>query len=275
MPRIAFLGLGHMGTPMARNLVAAGLDVTVWNRTRERAAPLAGAGAAVAGSAAKAVRSADIVITMLTGPPAVESVLFGPDGVAGALGAGACLVEMSTIGPVAVRGIAARLPDGVGLVDAPVAGGVRQAEAAQLRILAGGEPAELDRVTPVLTSLGTVVRCGATGSGAAAKLVANTALVAGLTLLGETLRLADSLGLPRELAVEVLGAGPLGGALQRAQAPVGHFTVELAEKDLALAVDGLPLAVANAALATVREVNTRHATEDLRVLVNLDPEGTP
>jgi 3-hydroxyisobutyrate dehydrogenase len=270
MPVIAFLGLGHMGAPMAHRLVAAGNDVAVWNRTRERTAPLAEAGARVADTPAAAAIGAEIVITMLSDPPAVESVLFGPDGVVAGLGPGACLVEMSTIGPDAVRGIAARLPAGVGLVDAPVGGSVRQAEGRQLRVFAGGEPGDLDRVTPVLEQLGIVVRCGGVGSGAAVKLVANTALVAGMALLGETITLADSLGVSRDLALEVLGPGPLSGVLQRAERAGGHFTVELAAKDLGLAVDGSELPVATAALATVRAATARHAKEDVRVLANLD-----
>jgi 3-hydroxyisobutyrate dehydrogenase-like beta-hydroxyacid dehydrogenase len=270
MPVIAFLGLGHMGAPMARQLVAGGSDVVVWNRTRERTAPLAAAGARVAESPAAAATSAEIVITMLSDPPAVESVLFGPDGAAARMEPGACLIEMSTIGPDAVHSIAGRLPAGVGLVDAPVGGSVQQAEGRALRVFAGGADADLDKVAPVLEQLGIVVRCGGVGSGAAVKLVANTALVAGMALLGETMALANSLGVPRDLALEVLGPGPLGGVLQRANRAGGHFTVELAAKDLALAVEGAALPMATAALTTVRAANTRHAKEDLRVLANLE-----
>lgn len=270
MPTVAFLGLGHMGTPMAHRLVAAGLDVVVWNRTRERAAPLTAAGARAADTPAEAATGADVVITMLADPAAVESVLFGQSGAVPALGSPARLVEMSTIGPDAVRGIAARLPTGVGLVDAPVAGSVNAAESGTLRIFAGGEPADLEAVTPILSALGSVVRCGGVGSGASVKLVANTALVAGLTVLGETLTLADRLDVPRELALEVLAAGPLGSTLQRARATGGFFTVELAAKDLGLAASVTTLPVANAALETVRAAAESHAKEDLRVLANLD-----
>ncbi len=270
MPTIAFLGLGHMGTPMAQRLVEAGLHVVVWNRTRERAGPLAAAGARVADSPAAAATDAGIVITMLSDPLAVESVLFGPDGAAARMQPGACLVEMSTIGPDAVHHIAARLPEGVGLVDAPVGGSVQQAEGRQLRVFAGGAPADLDKVTPVLEQLGVVVRCGGVGSGAAVKLVANTALVAGMALLGETMSLASSLGVPRDLALDVLGPGPLGGVLQRANRTGGHFTVELAAKDLGLAAGVTQLPVSAAALEVVRDAAANHAKEDLRVLANLD-----
>lgn len=271
MPVTAFLGLGAMGTPMAHQLIAAGRDVVVWNRTEQRTAPLVAAGARAASTPGAAAAGSDVVITMLADPAAVEHVLFGPDGVLTTIGPGSCLVEMSTIGPEAVRGIASRLSAGVGLVDAPVGGSVRQAEAGQLSVFTGGEPADVERVAPILDHLGTVMRCGGVGSGAAIKLVANTALVAGMALLGEALSLADSLDLPRELALEVLAAGPLGGVVQRAKTTGGHFTVGLAAKDLALAADArsASLPIAAAALETVRAATARHAEDDLRVLANL------
>jgi 3-hydroxyisobutyrate dehydrogenase len=270
MPAVAFLGLGHMGTPMAHRLVAAGLDVVVWNRTRDRTAPLAAAGARVADTPAAAADGARVVITMLADPAAVESVLFGQDGVLATMGSPSRLVEMSTIGVDAVRGIAARLPAGVGLVDAPVLGSVAAAAAGKLRVFAGGEPSDLEVVTPILEHCGSVVRCGGVGSGAAIKLVANTALVAGLALLGETLALADALAVPRELALDVLGAGPLSGTLKRARATGGYFTVELAAKDLGLAAGVTSMPVSAAALEVVREAAASHAKEDVAVLANLD-----
>jgi 3-hydroxyisobutyrate dehydrogenase-like beta-hydroxyacid dehydrogenase len=269
MPALAFLGLGHMGTPMAHRLVAAGQDVLVWNRTRSRTAPLAAAGARVAESPADAASGAEVVLTMLSDPAAVESVLFGQSGAVPAMRPGACLVEMSTIGPDAVRTIAARLPAGVVLVDAPVGGGVGQAEAGQLRMFAGGAPEDVARVEPVLSCLGTVVRCGAVGSGAAIKLVNNTALIAGMALLGEIVGLADSLGLPRDLVLDVLGAGPLGGALQRALAGGGRFTVDLAAKDLDLAMAVAAPPMSAAARATLRDAATGNGKADLRSIAHL------
>lgn len=269
MPAVAFLGLGHMGTPMAHRLVAAGLDVVVWNRTQERTAPLVAAGARAAETPSQAVRGASVVITMLSDPAAVESVLFGPDGVLPGFDNG-CLVEMSTIGPDAVRAVAARLPAGVGLVDAPVFGSVGAANQGQLRVFAGGTAADLETVTPILEHLGSVTHCGAVGSGAAIKLVGNTALVGGLTLLGETLTLADSLGVPRDLALSLLESGPLSGTLQRARMTGGFFTVELAAKDLGLAAGVASTPLAQAALEVVREAAANHAKEDVRVLANLD-----
>src|SRR5438105_10660169 len=124
MSKIAFLGLGQMGAPMAGRLLEAGHDVTVWNRTSGRAEPLAEKGAAVAGSPAEAGGGAEFAITMVATPDAVEAVLFGPDGLASALGPGQTLIEMSTIGPAAFRALTERLPAGVAAVDSPVRGSV-------------------------------------------------------------------------------------------------------------------------------------------------------
>jgi 3-hydroxyisobutyrate dehydrogenase-like beta-hydroxyacid dehydrogenase len=265
---IAFIGLGHMGTPMAHRLLADGRDLVVWNRTRSRTVPLAEAGARVADTPAAAARDADIVITMLADPPAVESVLFGPDGVLSEPGS-RCLVEMSTIGPYAAHAIAARLRPDVAMVDAPVAGGVQAARAGALRILAGGHAPDLERVAPALAPLGTVLHCGGPGSGAAAKMVANTALIAGMALLGEIMRLAGDLALPTELALDVVAHGPLSSLLERAKATGGHFTLDLAAKDLALALASSGLPVTTAALDTVRTAAAQHAETDVRTLANL------
>jgi 3-hydroxyisobutyrate dehydrogenase-like beta-hydroxyacid dehydrogenase len=270
MPAIAFLGLGHMGTPMAHRLVAAGHEVTVWNRTFERTAPLVEAGARAAPTPAEAVAGAEVVITMLADPAAVDSVLFGQSGAAPALAPGACLVDMSTIGPDAVLGVGARLPAGTCLVDAPVNGGPAHAVAGELRILAGGAPDDLARVEPVLAELGTVIRCGELGAGASAKLVSNTCSVAGMALLGEAVSLARSLGVSRELMMQVLSTGALSGVLARAQADGVNFAVSLAAKDLGLAVGKAGDApVAAAALAVVRAAIDQHAKEDVAVLANL------
>lgn len=248
MERVAVLGLGHMGTPMARRLVDAGHPVTVWNRTAGRADAVVGA--TVADTPAAAVDGAGVVITMLTDGAAVESVLFGESGAAAALADGSTLVEMSTIGPAALAAITRRLPPGVAIVDAPVTGSTGAAAAGTLTILAGGPDEAVTRVEPVLAALGTVRRCGGPGSGAALKLVLNTALVTALTSLADVLAVAEALGVDRAPALEMLATGPLGIAVQRATAGLGHFAISLAAKDLDLALAGadragdLPLAEA-------------------------------
>ncbi|MGN6173289.1 MAG: NAD(P)-dependent oxidoreductase [Streptosporangiaceae bacterium] len=238
MTAIAFLGLGRMGTLMARRVLAAGHDLTVWNRTAERAQPLVAAGARAAPTPAEAAREAEIVITMLADPAAEEAVVLGPGGVAEAIRPTACLVEISTVGPKTALAVRGGLPAGTAFVDAPVMGSVGAAESGNLIVLAGGD---VDRVDSVLAIFGTVVRCGAAGSGAARKLVLIGAAMAGVTLVGEALALAEALGVPRDAALEGLAAGPLAGSLNRVQSTNSDFTIALAAKDLTLATDAADL----------------------------------
>ncbi|MER6360591.1 NAD(P)-dependent oxidoreductase [Kitasatospora sp. NPDC001527] len=230
MEKIAFLGLGRMGLPMARRLASAGHALTVWNRTPGRAEELPGAA-----DPAAAVRGAGVVITMLSDPAALAAVARR---FAGELVPGTVWVEMSSVGPGAVAEVRRRLPDGVGLVDAPVLGSVGPAASGGLTVLAGGEPVDVGRVRPVLERLGTVVDCGGPGSGAALKLVVIGAVIGGVAVVAEALALARSLGLPEELAFGALAGGPLGGVVGRARATDADFPVRLAAKDLALAGGG-------------------------------------
>src|SRR5262249_26389096 len=193
MTTIAFLGLGRMGTLMAGRVRWAGHDLIVWTRPPERTRPRVAEGARAAGTPAEAAREAEIVITMLADPAALEAVMAGPDGIAGAISPAACLVEMSTVGPKAALAARDRLPDGTGFVDAPVMGSVGPARSGELTVLAGGD---VDRVEKVLAIFGTVVRCGPAGSGAARKIVLISAALAGVTLTGELLALAEALGVP-------------------------------------------------------------------------------
>jgi 3-hydroxyisobutyrate dehydrogenase len=235
MHSTAVLGTGQMGAAIAQRLLAVGHAVTVWNRTSARAGPLLRAGALPADTPAGAAAGADVVISMLTDAAAVDAVLFGPGGAAAAIKAGGCLVQMSTIGPAAVRALAERLPDDVDLVDAPVAGSVGAARAGSLTVLAAGADTVLDRVTPALRALGQVRNCGPVGAGSALKLVLNTALVTSLAALADALRVADAVGVDRADALEALTAGPLGGAVARATTAGASFSIALAGKDMRLA----------------------------------------
>jgi 3-hydroxyisobutyrate dehydrogenase-like beta-hydroxyacid dehydrogenase len=236
MKIIAVLGTGRMGAPIARRLLAGGYRVTVWNRSPERCRSLAASGATLAASPAAAVDGADAVIVMLTDAPAVEAVLFGPDGAAGALRPGTVVVQMSTIGPDEVRAIADRLPAGVGFVDGPVGGSVAAAESGSLAIFAGGSAGAMESVAALLGHLGSVRHCGPVGAGAAVKLVANTGLVTAVAGLHDALAVAASLGVDRQTALDVLGRGPLASAVQRVGAPGAWFAVALAAKDARLAL---------------------------------------
>ena len=257
MAKIGFLGLGEMGTPMASRLLKAGHDVTVWNRTEERTVPLAQQGAAVASSPAKTAAGADFVITMLATPAAVEQVLFGTDGLAPALSPGQILIDMSTVGPDEVRSVAARLPKGASLVDAPVRGSVPLATSGNLEVFVGATDGDYERVRPILESLGSVRHTGGPGSGAAMKLVANLALGAAIVTLGEALSLGESLGLKRGTVLDALADSPIGPIVKakRANVESGQFapTFKLrhAAKDLRL--------VTEAAAARGRELKQARA----------------
>ncbi|MER7456771.1 NAD(P)-binding domain-containing protein [Micromonospora sp. NPDC126480] len=273
MDAVALLGTGTMGTAIGRRLLATGQRLTVWNRTRARADPLVAAGARATGAAAEAVRDADVVITMLTDATAVREVLGAA---AGALRPGAHVVEMSTIGPRATRDLARLLPATVPLVDAPVAGSAGAAEAGRLVVLAGGAPAALDRVAPVLDRLGTVRRCGGPGSGAALKLVLNTALVTGVTAVADALAVAAAAGVDRRTAIEALATGPLSGAVARATTTGAAFAVALAAKDARLALaalgDDAPAPVLRAAASVLAAAP--HPHDDIATLIDA-PEDPP
>jgi 3-hydroxyisobutyrate dehydrogenase-like beta-hydroxyacid dehydrogenase/enamine deaminase RidA (YjgF/YER057c/UK114 family) len=249
--RIAFLGQGRMGVPMARRLVETGHDVTTWTR---------GTGVPTA----EAVTGADLVITMLRDPAAVREVLTAA---LPGLRDGATVVEMSTIGPEAVRELRALLPASVGLVDAPVLGSVEPAAQGSLTVLAGGlgEPdldaaevntagvntaadtAAVDTAAcrAVLPVFGTVREVGPLGAGAAMKLAVMSAVVPAQVLLAETFAYGEAHGVPRDALAGALAATPLGGLAERLRdpAPVTRYALGLAAKDLALAAwDGASLA---------------------------------
>jgi 3-hydroxyisobutyrate dehydrogenase-like beta-hydroxyacid dehydrogenase len=184
---IAVVGLGGMGSRIARRLLDTGHEILVWNRTAGKAAPLAASGAIPVATPAEAAARAEVLITMVADPPALRAVTDGPDGIAaGADRRGAAtydtgaapltMIEMSTVGPAEVATLASALPAGTGLLDAPVLGSVGEASSGTLTIFVGGPDGLVERVQPVLSGLGTVVHVGSRGAGAAAKLVANASL---------------------------------------------------------------------------------------------------
>lgn len=175
--KIAFLGTGLMGAPMANRLLDAGFDVTVWNRNSAKSAPFAEKGAKLAQTAAGAAGGADIVITMLTDGPAVRDVLF-EQGVAAVLKKGSTVIDMSSISPDFAREHAERLEAiGVNHIDAPVSGGVVGAQEGTLAIMAGGDEAIIAGVADVFKPMGRLTRVGPSGAGQLAKL-ANQQIVA-------------------------------------------------------------------------------------------------
>lgn len=252
MTRIAVLGLGAMGGALARRLLSTDHEVVVWNRTPEKAEPLVTAGAEAAASPAEAAAHAETVLTMLADPAALGAVTAS---LAEGVGADTTVIEMSTVGPRAIAELAGALPDGTPLLDAPVLGSTSEIEAGALRIFVGGPAEVAERWTPLLSALGTSVHVGPLGSGAAAKLVANSTLLGALGVLGEALALADGLGLSREAAFAVLAGTPMGAQAERRREAIEsgeypkRFSLRLGLKDATLVTDAARAAGVDARLA--------------------------
>jgi 3-hydroxyisobutyrate dehydrogenase-like beta-hydroxyacid dehydrogenase len=238
-----------MGSRIARRLADTGHELTVWNRTRSKAEALA---VPVAKTPAEAAAQAEVVITMLADPAALQAVTEGPDGVAAGAGDETTLIEMSTVGPAAVE----RLRRGFAgpLLDAPVLGSLSEVESGTLSIFVGGERDLYERWEDLLSALGKPLYVGRSGSGAAAKLVANTILVDVIATLGEAVALGEALGLARDTAFEVLSRTPLADQAERRRPALEsgvfppRFPLRLARKDADLiAEQGLDLRVTEAA----------------------------
>ncbi len=269
--KLAFLGLGTMGAPMARRLVSAGFDLCVFNRTVARAESFRALGARVASTPAEAARGADVVLTMLSDPAALAAVCDGPEGILSSIDDGAVFVDLSTVGVeplVALRG--ALLSRGVALVDAPVSGSRGPAEEGALLVLAGGPCDAVTRVLPALSALGSVRRTGPSGSGAATKLVFNQLGAHMLAGLVSGLVLGVRLGLdPRELLSSIdQGAfrsamyAHKGARIIEGRFEPADFSVELLLKDQQLVLDAAErLGVALPTLVAVRDLVARAVEE--------------
>ena len=207
MDKIAYLGLGVMGTGMAGTLLDAGHPVAVWNRSDGPARKLAGKGATVADSPAACVKGVDVVMLCLANDSAVEEVVFGPDGILGGIAAGQIVCDASTVHPdLSRREGAAFAEKDVKFLDTPVFGSKKESAAGGLWVLAGGDRAAFDRVKPILQTLGeTVHYMGNTGSGTSMKLVGNLIVALQLEALGEAMVLATKAGLNPTDVLEVLG----------------------------------------------------------------------
>ena len=214
--RVAFLGLGIMGRPMAASLVRAGFEVTVWNRTRERAEVFASEhGAEVADTPAEAAARAGAAITMVPDTPEVESVLLGEDGVVDGMAHSGLCIDMSTIAPTASRGIAERVTErGLGFLDAPVTGSRPKAEDGTLTIMVGGPEQDLERARPVFAAMGErIVHVGPHGHGEMAKVINNTVGAINAAALGEALTMARAAELDLDALTEVIGSGSGSSAM--------------------------------------------------------------
>lgn len=215
--RIAFLGLGIMGSRMAANLLGAGHELTVWNRTAATAAAWAAdhPGAAVAATPAEAAAGAELVITMVVDGPDVEAVLLGRDGAATAAAPGALFVDMSTIAPAAAEALGARLAErGLGFLDAPVTGSSPAAATGTLTIMVGGDDADVARAMPAFEAMGRLIRhVGPRGHGQRVKLVNNAVAIANTITAGQALLAGKALGVDLDALVEVLSGGAAGSVV--------------------------------------------------------------
>ena len=243
--RVGIIGLGIMGAPMARNLLRAGHPLTVYTRTRARAAGLLADGAAWADSPAALAAAVDAVVTMLPDTPAVEAVMAGPDGVLAGARAELLAIDMSTIDPAAARALAERAAEtGVALLDAPVSGGEQGAIAGTLSIMVGGAAAAFDRAGPLFAALGKrVTYMGGPGQGQMTKLVNQVVGAGTLAAVAEGVLLAAGAGLDPAAVVEAVGGGAAASWMLAEQAPrmqrrdfAPGFMVRLQQKDLRLAL---------------------------------------
>ncbi|HYW33418.1 MAG TPA: NAD(P)-dependent oxidoreductase [Gemmatimonas sp.] len=210
MPRVAFIGLGAIGAPMARHLARPDYDLVVWNRTAERAAEFANGqrDVRIARTPAEAADARDVVITCLPVSADVASLLDGPEGLLGSMKAGATLVDCTSGDPATSRQIAARLAErGIGFLDAPVSGGVAGAVEGKLTVMVGGDATVLDTVRQVLECFGArIVHCGAIGTGDALKAVNNALLAMHIWGTAEGLVALEKAGVRSDVALDVINA---------------------------------------------------------------------
>ncbi len=255
MGSVGFIGLGIMGRSMAMNLVSAGEQVVVWNRTLSRAAELEAAGADVAASPADVARSCEVVLICVSDTPDVESVVFGDNGVADGLSSGSLIVDHSTISPSATKEFASRVNElGAHWLDAPVSGGSEGAANGTLSIMVGGDAEQLDRARDLFGTMGTTItHVGPQGAGQLVKAVNQVLVVVNQLAVSEALLLAEAGDLDLESALKAVEGGAAGSWMLSNRGPQminrdwrPGFTIDLQQKDLRLVLEaaddlGVPL----------------------------------
>ena len=278
---IAVLGTGIMGAAMARNLLAAGFEVRAWNRSREKAQPLADDGAAVADSPAEAAEGAGFVLTMLADADAVAEATGGEDGALSALLDDGVWLQMSTVGLEGQEMLAGIADEhGVYYVDAPVLGTKEPAEQGQLIVLASGSEEVRERCEPVFDAVGSkTLWLGAAGAGSRLKLITNNWILGLLGALAETISFAEALDVDPNQFLEVIEGGPLGvpyaqmkGQMMIEEEFPTSFSANLARKDANLVLqaaeaNGLRLPLTEAAAQHFDEaINAGHGEEDMAAI---------
>jgi 3-hydroxyisobutyrate dehydrogenase-like beta-hydroxyacid dehydrogenase len=261
---VGLIGLGLMGRPMGLNLMKAGFSLTVWNRTRERVREFVEQGAATAASPRDVAAKSEVLITMVSDPPALEEVLWGCKGAIEGLQKSSVLIDSSTVSPALARRAAAACAEREAeFLDAPVTGGTWGAEKGELVFMVGGRKEVLEKVQPVLAALGKkYFHLGGYGAGQTIKLAMNMILALQVDALAEALALVQGAGLDGERLIEVLQASMARAAVLDVKAPMilqqnyaPSFPLRLMHKDLGLALDlANQLGVSLPATAAAREI---------------------
>ena len=243
--KVGFIGLGIMGKPMAKNLMEAGYDLVLYNRTLEKAEELAKDGAEVAANPRAVAANSDIVVTMLPDSPDVRNVVAGKDGVVEGIQEGALLVDMSTISPVVTEELAAKLGErGASMLDAPVSGGDVGAIEGTLSIMVGGSEEDFERAKPLFAMMGkTVNHVGPTGAGQVTKAANQIVVALTIEAVSEALVLGSKGGVRPEKILDVLSGGLAGNKVMEVKREkfLSHefdpgFRSELHHKDLGIAL---------------------------------------
>jgi 3-hydroxyisobutyrate dehydrogenase len=269
--KVGFAGLGIMGTGMARNLLRAGFDLTVWNRTAARMEPLVQDGAHAAASPADLAGRCSLVVLCVSDTPDVEEVLFGPEGAIHGLRPGALVIDCSTISPIQTKVFADKLAEvGAHMLDAPVSGGSEGAARGTLAIMVGGEAEQVERAMPVLQAMGqAITHVGDHGGGQMVKLVNQILVAHSMLALGEAFLFAQAGGLDLEKTLRAVEGGAAGSwtlsnrgpqLIERDWRP--GFAIDLQQKDLRLILDaadalGVPVLGSSTAFHLYRVLQTR------------------
>ncbi|HTP44872.1 MAG TPA: NAD(P)-dependent oxidoreductase [Candidatus Acidoferrum sp.] len=267
-PTVGFIGLGLMGKPMVGNLLRAGFPVVVWNRTKSRADELLSEGAKWGASPHETAAQADVLITIVSDPPAIEQVLWGADGALAGLRRGSTVIDSSTVSPdLARRAAAACNEKGADYLDAPVTGGDWGAKKGELVFMIGGRPEVFERVKAVFEAMGKkFFLLGPNGAGQTVKLAMNLILALEVQALAEALALVAKAGVPGEKLVEVMQSSMARAGVLDVKAPSmlknefpASFPLRLMHKDIRLAIElakkeGITLPAAAAAFATYSAV---------------------
>lgn len=245
-PAVGLIGLGLMGKPMGRNLLKAGFPLTVWNRTKQRADDLVREGAKWAATPREVAAQADVLITIVSDPPAVEQVLWGDGGALEGLRRGSVYIDSSTVSPeLAIKAARACAERGVDYLDAPVTGGTWGAEKGELVFMIGGTAETLERARPVLEAVGKrFFLLGPNGAGQTVKLAMNLLLALEVEALAESLAIVTKAGIPGERLVEVMQSSMARAGVLDVKAPQmlkneypPSFPLRLMHKDVRLAVE--------------------------------------